>query len=37
MVNSGTNPATVMSAANSTALSTCSALMRIIRSRSVQT
>ena len=35
MVNSGTNPATVMSAEKRTALSTCLALIRISRKRSV--
>jgi len=35
-VNSGTKPATVMSAENRTALSTCMALIRIRRNRSVQ-
>jgi hypothetical protein len=36
IVNKGTNPATVISAENKTVLSTCRALMRISRKRSVQ-
>ena len=36
MVNSGTNAVTVMAAVKNTALSTCNALTKIMRSRSVQ-